>query len=125
MLIVDKVLARTVIHRVRRGAQALDAQRPKWHREINLEILDMGDPSACVLGQIFSTYRQGLRMMCFTEFSAIYRGFNGWGPQFMASIVFRALTLAWSSEILRRQAFDLEVDLSYQQMRRYMAVGRR
>ena len=39
---------------VARGAALLDERKPGWHRQINLERLDMANPCLCVLGQVFA-----------------------------------------------------------------------
>lgn len=45
---------------VRKGAELLDEQRPGWHRRINLNMLDVGSPTRCVLGQCYGGYYKGL-----------------------------------------------------------------
>ena len=43
----QKVLAQ----RVKRGAALLDKKMPKWFTSIDLTMLDMESPNACILGQ--------------------------------------------------------------------------
>lgn len=41
----------TITERVAAGAAFLDERDPEWWREIDLDALELDDPSACVLGQ--------------------------------------------------------------------------
>ena len=38
------------------GTQWLDAVRPDWWVDFNLEIFSLSDPSTCVIGQVFGSY---------------------------------------------------------------------
>lgn len=112
------LLGRVMSRTVRAGAQLLDERYPKWHdgSNINLDTLDISDPSACVCGQLFSTYRHGLNLLRISVWDAWRYGFQGVGPQFMAPITFRLLTYAWKREILVRRVYDMEVALAYLKM---------
>jgi hypothetical protein len=46
--------------RVVRGARLLDRLAPGWAGEVDPEALDFGDVEACLLGQVFGHYDQGL-----------------------------------------------------------------
>jgi uncharacterized protein YfkK (UPF0435 family) len=43
----------TVDERVAAGAALLDQILPGWEGKINIEVLDIGDSDACILGQLF------------------------------------------------------------------------
>lgn len=45
---------------VNAGIQLLDAERPGWKSEVDLDNLDLGSCGVCVLGQIFGEYSEGL-----------------------------------------------------------------
>lgn len=45
---------------VNAGIELLDAERPGWKSEIDLDSLDLGSCGVCVLGQIFGEYSEGL-----------------------------------------------------------------
>jgi hypothetical protein len=49
--------------RVQRGAQLLDEKVPDWRSKIDVERLDISDFRDCILGQLFGSYRTGLREM--------------------------------------------------------------
>lgn len=44
---------------VAKGAALLDKILPGWHKQIDLEKLDMGEPSICMMGQLFGTAIEG------------------------------------------------------------------
>jgi hypothetical protein len=44
----------TVAERVARGAAWLDEKYPQWFTKIDLSILDLGDCTQCVLGQVYT-----------------------------------------------------------------------
>lgn len=50
----------TLRERVTKGAEFLDRVRPDWFLDIRLGILDLNSCHACVLGQLYSYYDQGL-----------------------------------------------------------------
>lgn len=43
----------TIQERVANGAALLDEKKPGWRDKINLEELDISDPSRCVVGQLY------------------------------------------------------------------------
>lgn len=45
----------------RKGAKYLDAKKPGWAGKIALTKLDMGNGSACILGQCYTAFYKGLR----------------------------------------------------------------
>ena len=44
---------------IKRGAKLLDVARPGWDKNINLEMLDMGDSEFCILGQLYGDFDIG------------------------------------------------------------------
>lgn len=44
---------------VKKGAKLLDKILPGWHKQVHLERLWMGDPSLCMLGQLFGPRVEG------------------------------------------------------------------
>lgn len=66
-----------VIEKVAAGAEWLDETHPGWEREIDLAVLDLGDCSMCVLGQVFGGYFIGLTYTDTREWDwAANHGFN-------------------------------------------------
>jgi hypothetical protein len=62
--------------RVARGVALLDDRGPtNWHRRVNPETLDVYDPFACVLGQVYGNYTEGLIQLQLT-LPAAYFGFD-------------------------------------------------
>lgn len=51
----------TLEDRVARGADWLDTNYPDWWRTINLDLLDVGDCTVCVLGQLYGDFEEGAR----------------------------------------------------------------
>ena len=49
----DLSISPHLFDRIERGAAWLDANRPGWRDEIDLDGLDLGSPCRCVLGQTF------------------------------------------------------------------------
>ncbi len=61
----------------RRGAQLLDARGPSdWRIRINLPALTMDDVVWCVLGQLYGTYRDGMRALDIERGMSQHYGFN-------------------------------------------------
>lgn len=42
------------------GIALLDANRPGWYRDVDLEILDLASSRRCVVGQLYGTYSHGV-----------------------------------------------------------------
>lgn len=53
----------TLRSRVNAGAAKLDRERPGWHKEINLDVLDISDCYRCILGQLWGFYGDGLNVV--------------------------------------------------------------
>lgn len=51
----------TLEQRVRNGAELLDAKRPGWHMEIELDMLDIDSVDHCILGQLYGSWAEGTR----------------------------------------------------------------
>jgi len=50
-----------VADRVEQGARTLNKVRPGWHKEIDLDSLELANTCDCVLGQVFGTYVDGIQ----------------------------------------------------------------
>lgn len=62
----DNIPPQSDTDRVRAGMALLDrllVGRPGWRDDLDVDRLDMGDPWDCVLGQLYGTYADGLRML--------------------------------------------------------------
>ncbi len=46
---------------VEEAVKLLDAAVPGWYNRINLDSLDMGEASTCILGQLYRNYNAGIR----------------------------------------------------------------
>jgi hypothetical protein len=46
--------------RINRGVALLDQVKPDWRDHVNADELDLYDTNACILGQLFDHYLQGL-----------------------------------------------------------------
>jgi hypothetical protein len=90
------------------GAAYLDAVRPGWAEKINLDTLDLGKSSYCVIGQSVDRYMDGIQELGLSTDEAIALGFNS--PK---TSEFEALTAAWKPVIAERQPkperFEAEV----------------
>ena len=108
---------------VAKGSAWLDKVRPGWHKEIDVETLNLGRPEACTLGQTFG--RLASENLCQDGnfsiphgFGLIFKmplrkGFLGFGTvedrgTLAAQKVkaYRILSATWIQEILRRRAND-------------------
>lgn len=52
--------------RVRAGMALLDKERPDWRDAINLDELDLQHCEKCILGQVFSNFMAGCRILGIT-----------------------------------------------------------
>ena len=50
-------------NKVKLGAKKLDTYYPGWYRQINTGRLDMGNVCKCILGQLYTHYLTGLKMV--------------------------------------------------------------
>jgi hypothetical protein len=83
--------------RVKRGAEVLDAVRPDWHHEIDLDHFDVGSGWNCVLGQLYGGYYAGLLALRIFDGDPVRLGFNGRNHADDG-----VLTRQWTKLILRR-----------------------
>jgi len=57
------------------GAEFLDSVRPGWEREIDHDVLNIGDPSCCMLGQLYASFKKGLKKLDLNNEDAVEMGF--------------------------------------------------
>jgi hypothetical protein len=57
------------------GIGYLNVHRPGWRRKINLEKLDLADPTCCVLGEVYGDYSIGTNALGFQPGEAEKFGF--------------------------------------------------
>lgn len=84
--------------RVARGAALLDEKVPDWRTRVNPDTLHMSLNSACVIGQLFGWYADGLRALEITgRVQATRYGFDLVGSEEGTGALqdFPALTDAW------------------------------
>ncbi len=53
----------TIRERVEAGAKLLDEKVPGWREKIDLDSLDVGNHSSCILGQLYGEYSAGMRLL--------------------------------------------------------------
>lgn len=80
-----------VASRVAAGAARLDADQPGWHRNVNVNTLDISSGSRCALGQTYGSYAQGVQRLGLTSGEASSLGFNTTGVHDN----FAAITAEW------------------------------
>jgi hypothetical protein len=64
---IDDVTANGIIARVAAGAQFLDENFPGWERVIDLSILDISSPYACIIWQVGKEFIENVRTMSYTQ----------------------------------------------------------
>jgi hypothetical protein len=91
--------------RVARGMALLDQRRPGWHRNINLDRLDIASYTNCALGQTYGSYGHGRERLGFYGNDSRDHGFQisvhttpivGWKAEY------NALTVEWRKQIEER-----------------------
>jgi hypothetical protein len=89
-------------HAAQRGAAFLDNFDPDWHRNVDIDRLDIRSESYCILGQLHGTYLNGRATHQLGVPDVVRMGFNAaaGGPSFAE------LTAAWRTEIALRLAMD-------------------
>lgn len=100
---------------VRHGAAHLDAVKPSWAAEIDLERLDMGRSCFCILGQLYNNYGspasiEALRLEDFdsgfvlkAEALGFSLGFANLGDDAMRVRAYEELQALWVPEIQKRR----------------------
>jgi hypothetical protein len=63
--------------KVARGVELLDAQVPDWRSRIDVDHLDMNDPTNCVLGQLFGHHVDGRNAVGLGDATELFWGFFG------------------------------------------------
>lgn len=99
----------TVAERVARGAALLDHEDPGWWQRIDVSGLDLASCQACVLGQLFGEFNDGVEAVFPRRLDkvdkrigfAASRGFDVIDD--VASDSFDALTAAWLDLINERR----------------------
>ena len=100
--------------RASRGALLLDDRDPGWAERVDPGSLHLSDGSACVLGQLWGEYRQGLGRARVLDFSSapsrfvspVDLGFQAVGDLGDAAeaLDYTYLTRAWRDEVAGRRA---------------------
>jgi hypothetical protein len=99
--------------RVKRGASFLDEEKPGWFNLIDLDKLNMGDGSDCVIGQLFKDvdldYKESAYFFGVEE---MHIGESGWPNEYTLGFMldwkmgnsrnWELLTDAWKIEITNR-----------------------
>lgn len=91
--------------RVSRGMQALDKNRPGWHRRINLDRLDISSGTACALGQTYGLYGWGKHEIGMTSHAdVVEHGFQITPvlPGVTTQGQYERLTIEWRRQIEER-----------------------
>lgn len=95
----------TIVARVRRGADLLDARKPGWADKVDVNTLDMQSCTMCVLGQVFGDYTEGLVYLGVDGFS-LYgtsdRYLYGYSDN-SSGDRWAFLTGLWQAEVAKRQ----------------------
>lgn len=58
--------AAAALRKIEKGAALLNEKKPHWYDDIDLGSLELADDTACVLGQLFGAYEDGVKYL-FTE----------------------------------------------------------
>jgi len=83
-----------------RGVDLLDEKVPGWADDISLPRLDMQDPDACVLAQLYGYWREGVNILNLTQPT---RMVSHWGFDACDDLSFAGLNYLWAAEIYARQ----------------------
>src|SRR5262245_29088193 len=71
-------------YQIARGAALLDARRPGWRENLDVDDLDMGSVTRCVIGQTLGVEHRPERYVgqrwaaALTELSGVLTRFSGW-----------------------------------------------
>ncbi len=87
------------------GAALLDAKKPGWRDLVNLDLLDIGSCTQCILGQIFGSFAAGVMELGlkYTREDIEGKGFGIWADpassQAHRTLRFKIATNLWKDEI--------------------------
>lgn len=109
MMLTDEEADRRVargVKRLNKAAWVPFTKIPRdWRSKLNLETLDLGSSTSCVLGQLTGTYSVGARRIAFSATRAAQLGFDVRGWPWQGENDYRTLTNAWK-RALRPQDND-------------------
>ena len=91
--------------RVGRGVALLDEHKPGWEAAIDLGTFDLEYMDACVLGQVYGSYSEGLRHLGVTHNLDLVYGFNA-----ITGLGGRRMHRVWVKVIAGRQRAALEAE---------------
>lgn len=80
------------------AALVLDAARPGWYNDVELEKLDMGSSSEDILGQVIGNYDRGMDLL----FGNVYDRWEGLSSDSVFGC--RASAGQWETEISKRKS---------------------
>ncbi|WP_022835131.1 hypothetical protein [Salisaeta longa] len=113
---VQRISANFARARVKRGASFLDAMQPGWHRDVDLDRLELASGEQCVLGQLHGEFRMGLgRSLLWSMDSAPLSSASpvDYGFQCVRDVPeeaqardYRLLNIAWHAAVHARQCED-------------------
>ena len=84
----------SISQRIGQGVALLDANRTGWEKYLDLETLDLGDCTFCVLGQLYGSYDTGKEELGLNTGSE--HGFDSHRGEFTS------LTRAWRRIVAKR-----------------------
>lgn len=86
---------------VQTGVTRLDARRPGWYDNVDLDTLNIADTKDCILGQLFGHFDSGVALLNENE-PAFFCGFDK--PLFHPFKAYGQLTEIWKNVILEKRA---------------------
>ena len=90
--------------RAKAGATLLDIVRPGWADQVSPERLDLSDCQACVLGQLYGNYTEGVeKLFAMAENGTRYTVADRAGFDVVPGTTYSTLTKAWRREIEKRR----------------------
>ena len=92
-----------IAERVHLGAERLDAARPGWYREIDLDLFDITSWCSCILGQLYGSFGEGRRQLDLQAGESLALGFD---LVDRPAVFWRALAYAWRTLITQRLEDD-------------------
>ena len=95
-----EAVSQDILDRAARGARELDAVRPGWENEIDLDKLDIAVSLCCIAGQLVGAYGKYKRLGL--EGESVENGMCSSNPE-NSNEEYPALTQAWRGEIQKRR----------------------